>query len=379
MAAGTRILLLVSTLRQSGPTMQLHNILRHLDRGEFEPVVLTLSGEPADTMIGSFRELGVRVESLAMSRFRSMVERHWRHHIERATGLDLDDRCVVHSQGIRADTISARHLPTVPRLVTVHNYPYDDYPLKFGAIQGRWMAREHLRALQSLPLLVACSASLSRALARHGLRSAVIRNAVDTSRFRMSSSRARERTRLGLTEDDRAGVCVGSLIARKNPLGVVRAVKRSGLQNLVMLFVGTGVLAAALRRESRADARIRLVGHCEDVLPYLQAADFFVSASRSEGLPTAVLEALVCGLPAVLSDIEPHREILELLPHGGSLCDPDATAALTSAIEALAQRPDGTGPALAASARELFGAERMSQSYQHLYRQLIATHRGSAD
>ena len=374
MSSPSRILFLVSTLRQSGPTMQLRNVVRHLDRSAFEPIIVTLSTEPADSMLDSFRELGVRVESLSMSRSRSLVERRWRPRIERAAGVSLDAGCMLHSQGVRADMISAR-LHGMPRVATVHNYPYDDYPLRFGRLQGSWMAWRHLQAFAALPGLVACSASLANELRRHGLRAAVIRNGVDTARFHaeLPSARMRARARLGLPADARVGVCLGSLIPRKNPLAVVRAVVRSELRELAMIFVGGGVLDPGARREAGEDARIRFVGHCEDVLPYLQVADFLVSASRSEGLPTAVLEALSCGLPAVLSDIEPHREILKLLPGGGELCDPDRDAAFTAAIERAAGRAGGAREQLAARAGETFGAERVSRGYQELYRQALAT------
>ena len=58
---------------------------------------------------------------------------------------------------------------------------------------------------------------------------------------------------------------------------------------------------------------IRLLGPRTDVGAYYRAADVFLSASRTEGMPYAVLEAAYCGLPLVLSDIPPHRELR--LPH----------------------------------------------------------------
>ncbi len=44
---------------------------------------------------------------------------------------------------------------------------------------------------------------------------------------------------------------------------------------------------------------------------FLKAADVFVSASRSEGMPHAVREAMVCGLPLLLSDIPGHRAMAD--------------------------------------------------------------------
>ena len=54
---------------------------------------------------------------------------------------------------------------------------------------------------------------------------------------------------------------------------------------------------------------VRLLPAREDVGVYYHASDVFLSASRTEGMPYAVLEAAYCGLPLVLSDIEPHRQL----------------------------------------------------------------------
>ena len=142
----TRILFLVSTLRRSGPTVQLLNIVRSLELAEFDPAILTLSAEPEGSMLGSFQDIGIKVESLSLSRTRSMIDRRWTDRIRHSAGFNPDNRCVIHSQGIRADMIAARALGGFVRVATVHNYPGDDYPMKYGPVLGRWMARRHLQA-----------------------------------------------------------------------------------------------------------------------------------------------------------------------------------------------------------------------------------------
>ena len=76
--------------------------------------------------------------------------------------------------------------------------------------------------------------------------------------------------------------------------------------------------------------RVRLAGHVPDALARMKAADLFVLSSRHEGLPTVLIEALLCGLPVVSTDCRHGpREILAggrygtLVPVG----DVDALAA----------------------------------------------------
>ena len=52
-------------------------------------------------------------------------------------------------------------------------------------------------------------------------------------------------------------------------------------------------------------------GHHDDVTKFLNQALCTISASESEGMPNAVLEACAYGVPGILSDIHIHREIAE--------------------------------------------------------------------
>ena len=377
MTVRARIVFLVSTLRQSGPTVQLFNIVRHLDSGEFDPVVVTLSAEPRDSMLGAFREMGTRVESLSLTRTRSMLG-GLRRRIGRLLAFELESGCVVHSQGIRPDVIAARELAGLTRVATIHNYPHDDYPLKYGPLMGRWMARRHLQAFHSLPTLVACSSTLADRLRGQGLSAAVIRNGVDTQTFNVvpAAERARLRRELGLDNDSLLGVSVGSMIPRKNPLSIVSAMKHIDSGRVALIFVGGGMLEGQARVHAATDRRIRFSGHVGDVFRYLQAADFFISASRAEGLPSAALEALACGLPVVLSDIAPHREVLGLMPDAGELFPLENDSALAAAIERAAASARNESMPRALQAARLFGAEQISRGYQELYRRVLQTSAG---
>ena len=53
-----------------------------------------------------------------------------------------------------------------------------------------------------------------------------------------------------------------------------------------------------------------LAGEEKDVYPYLLEADLYVSASRSEGLPFNLLEAMEVGLPILASRVKGQEDLL---------------------------------------------------------------------
>ncbi len=57
-----------------------------------------------------------------------------------------------------------------------------------------------------------------------------------------------------------------------------------------------------------AGVQVRRLGYRRDVAAVLAAADVFVLPSHFEGLPMSVIEAMLCGLPVVATDIRGPRE-----------------------------------------------------------------------
>jgi hypothetical protein len=77
---------------------------------------------------------------------------------------------------------------------------------------------------------------------------------------------------------------------------------------------GDGPDRAALEAQARTlniDSSVEFAGSTNQVAEALRSGSIFVSASRAEGFPMTLLEALACGLPCVAFDCAPGvREIL---------------------------------------------------------------------
>jgi L-malate glycosyltransferase len=82
------------------------------------------------------------------------------------------------------------------------------------------------------------------------------------------------------------------------------------------LIVGDGPLLEELKADAIAlglGGKVSFVGHQKDVESWLRQGRVFVLTSDSEGLSLALMEAMLCGLPAVVSDV---GDLPELVEHG---------------------------------------------------------------
>ncbi|MFW6156992.1 MAG: glycosyltransferase, partial [Armatimonadota bacterium] len=124
--------------------------------------------------------------------------------------------------------------------------------------------------------------------------------------------RAAARGRLGVPESVPLIVSVGLLVRRKGFDVLVRAMEwvRSDHPDVRLLIAGDepdGMGGCreeleALIEELELGECVTLLGHRGDVPELLAACDVFVLASREEGDPAAVLEAMATGLPVLVTE-----------------------------------------------------------------------------
>ena len=194
---------------------------------------------------------------------------------------------------------------------------------------------------------------------------------IDAGRFR-PGDRLAARTRLGLPADATLLGIVATLRSWKGHEFLLQAMTLLP-QSLQLAIVGDGPMREVL--EATIDRlglrmRVRMAGNQRDVLPWLQALDLFALPSyANEGVPQALVQAMLCGLPCVTT---PVGSIGELARHEVTalVVPPRDAHALAAAIERLAGDPllrSELGVAARRHCVEDYSYERMLDRMEAIY------------
>ncbi|MFN3861282.1 MAG: glycosyltransferase [Roseateles sp.] len=118
------------------------------------------------------------------------------------------------------------------------------------------------------------------------------------------------RAELGLAPNQMLVGSVGRLHPSKGMDLLIEAFKAHAPADAVLAILGEGPDESRLRSLSAGDGRIRLLGYRSDVDQALQAFDLFVSPSREEAFPLAILEAMRAGRPVLSTSTQGPCEML---------------------------------------------------------------------
>ncbi|WP_457423862.1 glycosyltransferase [Roseateles sp. P5_E7] len=118
------------------------------------------------------------------------------------------------------------------------------------------------------------------------------------------------RAELGLVPGQLLVGSVGRLHVSKGMDLLIAGFKAHAPADAVLAILGEGPDEAALKQLAAGDARIRLLGFRSDVDQALKSFDLFVSPSREEAFPLAILEAMRAGRPVLSTATQGPREML---------------------------------------------------------------------
>lgn len=207
-------------------------------------------------------------------------------------------------------------------------------------------------------------------------RSSIIAPGVDEGRH-IPATKAR--AALGFDPERLAGdallvVFVGRLTAIKRPERFCELARSLATSHPHVHFAiaGDGALRAEL--EAAAPTNVTFLGMCDDITVVMRAADLCVLTSDNEGMPVALIEAAMHGVPAVTTDAGSVRQVV-LDGESGVVVPIGDAEALRAAVVTLLDDPARRAPMGAAGKRHAqkhFSSHRLVDDYRRLYDTLLA-------
>lgn len=277
-------------------------------------------------------------------------------------------------------------------LRSVHRIPLVaiGHAMEFN-VPSRWQRAATRRSFEAATAVVCVSEYTRGQMERSGIRpriSEVIPNGADESRFRLlptSEGLAFRRAR-GIPDDAHVLITVGSVHERKGQDVMIRALPRVVEKFHDVRYVMAGVpyrrdAFMALAAKLGVSEHVQFLGVVDagEIVRALNAANMFVMTSQHtpngdfEGFGIAVVEAALCGIPAVVSDGSGVVEAIEDGETGlvARISDPSSTA--DRVIELLGDRTRLFNMGQLARERALHSKTwtRRGAQYDELFRRIL--------
>jgi glycosyltransferase involved in cell wall biosynthesis len=173
-------------------------------------------------------------------------------------------------------------------------------------------------------------------------------------------------------------LCVARFAPQKDHETLLRAFAQGPAKMLGtrLVMAGDGELRQSIQRQVedlRLTDRVTFLGRRNDMPEALAAADVFVLASRWDGNPLSVMEAMAAGRPVAATAV---GAVPELVRNGvdGLLSPAGDASALARSMRSMFEMRNSTLPSMGLSAalraRERFGLPAMARKYAELYARL---------
>lgn len=350
-----------------GPTYVLYNIVRYMDYDKFEVDIITMTPEKDTTLIDNFRTLPLRIHQLTTDRILSPWRMGWMLRKE----IKEVEPNIVHVHCPRSRLLS----PVIPirykTVETVHNYP--DLPkILYGRVRGTMVKWLSTWMTSRMDLIVPCSESIGEKYDEMGISNTPIPNGCSMPVWEYDEVEKKKlRQQLGMDDNKTWFLFVGRFSEEKNPNIVIQAFEMLNSDKYGLMMLGNGRMWDDMKKHETNN--IHIPGFTHEVQKYLKAADFLISASDSEGMPNTVLEAMATGIPMLLSDIAPHREVLRksMTPIGWTF-DQKSADSLAKLIDGgLLINTKETSAKIHLIFEKYYTAKMMSEKYQEAYTQLM--------
>jgi glycosyltransferase involved in cell wall biosynthesis len=352
-----------------GGQTHLLEVLRHLDRGRFEPFASLVSEGYCHDQLAA---LDIETSVIDIRRVLRKSPLKTLHNVSALARLIKRKRIqLVHCGSLKSLLVAgpaARHR-RIPAIWHAHVTGDFGWPLD---IAGCWLSS----------LIIAGSHCIARRFERcpyADRKLNVIHDGVDTHHFDPNRGYPDLRAELGLAADQTVIGYVGRLEREKGIDVFTEAIPGiAGRDERIGFLIvggdpdGGSTLEGPLRQRLEASGhigRVRFAGFRADTAPCFAAMDMLVAPSRSEGFGLAIAEAMAMGLPVVASRVGGIPEVVEDGRTGILVPPSDSRMAAAAVIDLLSDRSRMAGMGRAGRQRILtqFSMERHVAGLEKVY------------
>jgi glycosyltransferase involved in cell wall biosynthesis len=371
-----KITYVLGSLRNAGTERQVLELLRHLDRGLFEPSLILMEDANAEQARGLVEHcfvLGVlqagssrwffRSASLAKAVMRAQA--YMKHLGSDIVHAFLPGPCILGGMAAR--------LARVPLIIGSRRSLPSQY--RAGRRTAGWAdtAAFHL-AHFNLGNSDAVTREMVRVASCPANKCGTLRNGVDLEQFRPDLP-SPIRQQLSWVQDEVVFGQVANFRPGKRHADFVEMAaalaQRHPQARFLMVGADHGTKSSILHQidASHLGTRIKVLDGCPSPEEIFAALDVYVCTSEAEGFSNAILEAMACAKPVIATSVGGNREAVRH-DHSGFLVPPGDVLALSQRAETLLA--DGRlRKTMGMNGRKLaeteFSLRAMVQAHQEMY------------
>ncbi len=330
-----------------------------LDPDRYEVVFIIGSG---NRLVDEARRAGFEVVTAGRLRSDIAPVDDWRARGDLRAILTEGQFDVVHTHSAKAGAIgrmAARDVGVSRIVHTYHGFPFHEFqsrPRRMAYIAIERSLGKSTDAFLAVGPAVAAEAIRRRIAPPERVRTIGV--AVSNAPAPSGTDRAEARRRLGVPPGMRVVGTVGRLDYQKAPDDFVEAIAGLGYEDVLGVWIGDGPLRSQVERLAARrgiTGRMWFAGERTDVPDLLPGLDVFAMASRYEGLPCAIVEAMTASRPIVATAVNAVPNVV-VPGETGLLVPPGRPDLLSRAMRHLLDNPD-VAARLGAAARASLGEE----------------------
>jgi glycosyltransferase involved in cell wall biosynthesis len=373
-----RIAIVIDSLRVGGAQKLVSTFVSHASAYDIEPVVIRLREDGASAIMDPIQAAGVQIVTLPAVSLFSYQRLKQLTDLFRSEKIDLVQTHLYYANIL--GTLAA-HRANIPVIATLHSLAIRS-GLKNAILQRfeDFCLRRYATRVLAVGNVVADAHQ-----GRYGRQKLdVIPNGIPQPQPVQIQERERLRQEITGNGSKSIIVTVGRFARAKGYEDMIEAFRliHQKDMNPVLLMVGSGNTVESVKaqlEELDLSSSVILAGERRDVPQLLASSDVFASSSHREGLPLAVLEAMMAGLPVVATSVGDIPNVVT--DETGVLVPPHQPQQLANALEDLLRNPEkrqAMGKAARQRAVNEYSVDAWMKKHLALYQNVLANKNGDS-